>query len=186
MSEHTPDELRNEMLNHRGPGPYHSQWMDWQDEAFLALDAHCREGRLPSEWTKARVEAQAKRIRELEATAERVYLRDQERIAALEAENREIFGLRQREKAHAEISEERLEMCGRLRERIAALEAEVTEYKTAYIALGVDNGRLSVQRDALVEAVIQVEAAGHNDNCLFCGFKDRVARAALAAAKEQP
>jgi hypothetical protein len=39
---------------------------------------------------------------------------------------------------------------------------------------------------AVVKALRHIYDEGHNDECLFCGLKDRTALTALAAARDQP
>lgn len=45
---------------------------------------------------------------------------------------------------------------------------------------------LRAKLDALVAALARIHGLGHNNDCIFCGFKDREAQAAIRAAKEAP
>lgn len=54
------------------------------------------------------------------------------------------------------------------------------------VALAVDRRRVLAERDALMAALERGVNFGHNDDCLFCGFKDRNATVSIAAAKETP
>jgi hypothetical protein len=65
--------------------------------------------------------------------------------------------------------------------RIAELEAEVERLREEASEL--------TRRAVVAEAKLaQVVSVGHDDDCIFCGFKDRIASgedAALAAVKEK-
>jgi hypothetical protein len=38
---------------------------------------------------------------------------------------------------------------------------------------------LTIERNRMIRGLRNVIYQGHNDDCLFCGFKDRIAQAAL-------
>lgn len=85
-----------------------------------------------------------------------------------------------------------------LEDRIRAGKREINELDEALVSLHSVLGLVKADRERLMEQIGTVEAErdryrealesvfdqGHNEDCIFCGFKDKYAKAALAGAGE--
>lgn len=137
----TPDALRNELLNHHGPGPYSSQAMEWQTEAFLALDAACKAGHLPAAWRHAVIEAHIKGNADYATQC----AKHEREIAELEAE------LASKAKLQAKTETE-------LAERVVALEAERnTAREEVKVAMLFNGSKEIAMLRAVVDAAHSLE-----------------------------
>jgi len=61
---------------------------------------------------------------------------------------------------------------------------EITRLKDAEEQLKAEYGKLETRHLKLLDTLENVMTVGHNDDCMFCGFKDKEAKAAIEGDKE--